>query len=156
MNEMPILKAADYRARIGEDIGVSTWIEITQAMIDTFAETTFDPQFIHVDPERAKAEGPFDTTIAHGFLILSLLIRMGHEARPAIAGAKVQINYGFDKVRFLNPVPSGARVRGHFKLISAEERKSGETTFSHEVTVEIEGSDRPALVAEFLTRLYYN
>ncbi|PTW61980.1 acyl dehydratase [Breoghania corrubedonensis] len=145
-----------YAQRIGEEVGVSGWITITQAMIDTFADLTFDHQFIHVDAERAATEGPFGGTIVHGFLTLSLLTRMAREAEPSIQGAGMLINYGFDKVRFLHVVPTGGRVRGRVELVSADERKSGEFTFCHRITVEIEGLDRPALVADWLTRLYVN
>ncbi|AXS41699.1 MaoC family dehydratase [Breoghania sp. L-A4] len=143
-------------AQVGKDIGVSGWIEVTQAMIDSFAKTTFDEQFIHVDPARAKADSPFGGTIAHGFLTLALLSRMAVEALPRIDGLTMSVNYGFDKVRFLSPVPSGARIRGRFRLMEAEERTSGEVTLHHQVSVEIEGADRPALAALWLTRIYFD
>lgn len=155
MSERVILKAVDYMAKVGQDVGTSGWIEVTQAMIDAFAKTTFDEQFIHVDPKRARAESPFGGPIAHGFLTLSLLSRMAVEALPKVDGMTMSVNYGFDRVRFLAPVPAGARVRGRFHLHAAEERQSGEVTFRHEVTVEIEGAERPALVAEWLTRIYF-
>lgn len=155
MSERAILSAVDYMAKLGEDIGVSGWIPVTQEMIDAFAQTCFDDQFIHVDPVRAKAESPFGGTIAHGFLTLSLLSRMAVEALPKVGGTTMSVNYGFDRVRFLNPVPSGARIRGHFRLTEAEERKSGEVTLHHHVSVEIEGVERRALAADWLTRIYF-
>ncbi len=104
------------RARIGREAGASSWITLDQAVIDRFADLTGDRQFIHVDPGRAAAETPFGGTIAHGFLTLSLLSRMGAEALPPLAGRVRGINYGFDRVRFLAPVPAGGRVRGRFVL----------------------------------------
>ncbi|WP_319772175.1 MaoC family dehydratase [Breoghania sp.] len=148
------IDAHAYAQRIGEEIGVSGWMPITQDMIDTFADLTYDHQFIHVDAERAATEGPFGGTIVHGFLTLSLITRMAREAEPGIEGAGMLINYGFEKVRFLHVVPTGSRVRGRVVLTEAQERKPGEFTFTHRITVEIEGIDRPALVADWMTRLY--
>ena len=143
----------DLRARVGEEIGVSDWLTIGQDRIDAFADLTGDHQFIHVDPERA-AETPFGGTIAHGFLTLSLLTWFAIGVRPRIEGTRHGVNYGFDRVRFVAPVPAGSRVRGRFRLTSLEERAPGEVTQHYEVTVEIEGGARPALVADWITRSY--
>ena len=143
----------DLRARVGEEIGVSDWLTIGQDRIDAFADLTGDHQFIHVDPERA-AQTPFGGTIAHGFLTLSLLTWFAIGVRPRIEGTRHGVNYGFDRVRFVAPVPAGSRVRGRFRLTSLEERAPGEVTQHYEVTVEIEGGARPALVADWITRAY--
>ena len=136
-------------ARIGQEVGVSDWIEIDQARINAFADCTEDHQFIHVDPE-AAAKTPFGGTIAHGFLTLSLMSQMSYQAAPVLNGVVMGVNYGFDKLRFLQPVRAGSRVRGRFKLISAEEKGTGRWLIKNGVTVEIEGSDKPALIAEWL------
>lgn len=141
-------------SNVGQEIGVSPWLKVDQAMIDAFADTTEDHQFIHVDPERTKAETPYGTTIAHGFLVLSLLSKMFYDAVPKIEGAAMGLNYGFDKVRFLNPVLCDARIRGRFNLADMQERAPGEFTFRYTVVVEIEGAHKPALAAEWLTRQY--
>jgi len=122
---------------------------IDQARIDAFADATEDHQFIHVDPA-AAAQTPFGGTIAHGFLTLSLMSRMGAEAMLLPQGLKMAVNYGLDRVRFLATVPSGSRVRGRFTLDSVEEKAPGQWLLRHTVNVEIEGQDRPALVAEWL------
>lgn len=138
----------------GADMGTSRWFEIDQSRIDIFADVTEDRQFIHVDPARA-AETPFGSTIAHGFLSLSLLSAMMLDGFPEMTGMQMGVNYGFDKVRFTAPVPVGARVRGHFKLADVAELRPGEIQTTSEVTVEIEGQDRPALVALWLGRFYF-
>ncbi len=143
----------ELRARVGEEIGVSDWLTIGQDRIDAFADLCGDHQFIHVDPERA-AETPFGGTIAHGFLTLSLLTWFAAGVRPRIEGTRHSVNYGLDRLRFVAPVPAGARVRGRFRLTSLDERKPGEVTQHYEVTVEIEGAERPALVADWITRAY--
>ena len=132
---------------------MSSWHLIDQDRIDAFAEVTQDHQFIHVDPERA-AETPFGGTIAHGFLTLSLLSAMGLDAQPKIEGATIGINYGFEKVRFLAPVKVGSRLRGRFVLARLTRPKPQEVDIVWQSTVEIEGSKRPALVAEWLNRFY--
>lgn len=134
---------------IGQEVGVSRWITVDQARIDAFAEITEDRQFIHIDPERARAT-PFGGTIAHGFLTLSLASAMSYDAVPPLEGVVMGVNYGFDKLRFLAPVPAGARVRGRFRLLSAEDKGGGRWLLKHELTVEIEGGDKPALIAEWL------
>ena len=136
---------------VGTEIGVSSWRTVSQEMIDKFADATDDHQFIHVDPARAAAETPFGGTIAHGFLSLSLLSTLAYETIPPIAGTDIGVNYGFDRVRFAAPVRSGARVRGRFSLAEMTVRPSGWIHFNYDVTVEIEGSAKPALTARWLT-----
>jgi acyl dehydratase len=131
---------------VGVELGPTSWIEVPQQRIDTFAAATDDPQWIHTDPVRA-GEGPFGTTIAHGFLSLSLCVPMLYELFPPSEGALV--NYGVDRVRFPAPVPSGSRVRGRFRVVSVEEGASGERA-KIEATVECEGVDKPVCVAELI------
>ena len=144
---VPVAELADL---VGREVGPSDWIEIDQERIDRFADITEDHQFIHVDPD-AASRGPFGTTIAHGFLSLSLLTRLGSELLITPEGAGVLINYGFDKVRFLAPVPSGARIRARATVVEAGERKPGQVIAKYAFTIDIEGQDTPALVAEWLT-----
>jgi acyl dehydratase len=139
------------KEKIGTDIGVSNWHIVTQEMIDRFADVTHDHQFIHVDPVRAMKETPFGGTIAHGFLTLSLLSLVGSEVMAPIKDRAMGINYGFDKIRFISPVKAGGRIRGRFKLKEVNERAAKEVMFRYEVAIEIEGADKPALVAEWLT-----
>ncbi len=143
--------------QMAESIGterVSDWVEVTQAMIDTFAEATGDHQFIHVDPVRA-AQTPFGGTIAHGFLSLSLMPMLAARTdTPAIEGVKMGVNYGGNKVRFMQPVRSGKRVRGRFKLLKFTERKPGVWEQVQEYTLEIEGEEKPALIAEWIALVY--
>ena len=153
MARIPLLSAEEWKSRAGSKVGVSDWIPIAQSRIDGFADVTDDHQFIHVDPQRAAAESPFGGTIAHGFLTLALLPAMARSAVPELEGVRTRINYGFDKIRFLAPVASGARVRGHFFLLSVEERKPQELTLKYEVSVEIEDAATPALAAEWISRL---
>lgn len=140
----------DAKNAVGQEIGVSPWRVVSQEMIDKFADATDDHQFIHVDPKRA-AETAFGGTIAHGFLSLSLLSALAYEAIPPIEGVNIGVNYGFDKIRFASPVRSGARIRGRFKLAEMTTRPSGWTHLNYDVTVEIEGSRKPALTARWLT-----
>jgi acyl dehydratase len=142
------MQLSDLVAKIGEPLGTSDWLTVDQSRIDAFADCTEDHQFIHVDPVRAAAT-PLGTTVAHGFLTLSLLSAMSASAlpRPAVA---MSINYGFDKVRFMSFVKSGARVRGHFKLLDLAEKSPGRWQQKVEVSVEIEGEAKPALIAEWL------
>lgn len=142
-------KASELQGLIGQEVGVSKWFDVTQARIDAFADCTDDHQFIHVDPEAAKAT-PFGGTIAHGFLTLSLASAMSYDAVAPLDGVVMGVNYGFDRLRFLAPVPAGSRIRGRFKLLSAEDKGSGRWLLKHELTVEIEGGDKPALIAEWL------
>ena len=142
------MKLEEMVGKIGTDIGTSDWYLLDQARIDHFAETTEDRQFIHVNPDMAKVT-PFGGTIAHGFLTLSRLAAMMETAveKPEV---QMSVNYGFDKMRFLTPVKSGQRVRGHFKLLELSEKRPGQWQMKVEVTVEIEGQDKPALIAEWL------
>jgi acyl dehydratase len=146
---MPLVTLDAIRERIGEEVGVSDWIAIDQARLDQFAGATEDRQFIHVDPD-AATRTVFGGTIAHGFLTLSLLSRMGAEAMMLPEGMTMAVNYGLDRVRFLAPVRSGKRVRGRFALDSVEEKGPGQILMRHNVTVEIEGEDKPALSALWL------
>jgi acyl dehydratase len=146
---MPLASLTEIKSRIGQEVGVSSWITIDQARIDRFADATEDRQFIHVDPD-AAAQSVFGGTIAHGFLSLSLLSRMGAEAMAVPDGLKMAVNYGLDRVRFLATVPSGARVRGRFTLDSVEEKAPGQILLRHTVKVEIEGEKKPALTAVWL------
>ena len=150
---MPVAALDDIRSRIGQEIGVSGWLTIDQQRIDEFAESTEDRQFIHIDPE-AAARTPFGTTIAHGFLSLSMLSRMAAEAMLIPDSTKMAVNYGLDRVRFIAPVKSGKRIRGRFRLDSVEEKAPGQLLFRHTVTVEIEGEEKPALTAEWLGLLF--
>jgi acyl dehydratase len=150
---MPVAKLTEIKNRVGEEIAVSDWITIDQARIDAFAEATEDRQFIHVDAG-AAARTPFGGTIAHGFLTLSLLSRMGAEAMLIPEGMKLAVNYGLDRVRFIAPVRSGKRVRGRFTLDSVEEKAPGQLLLRHIVAVEIEGEEKPALTAVWLGLMF--
>lgn len=134
---------------IGKEVGVSDWLTVDQERINQFAEATGDHQYVHVDPERAAAT-PFGSTIAHGFLTMSLMVLMGYEGSTKLENTVMGINYGFDKLRFINPVKVNSKIRGRFKLLGAEEKKPKHYLLKHEVTVEIEGEEKPALIAEWL------
>ncbi|MCY4265646.1 MAG: MaoC family dehydratase [Gammaproteobacteria bacterium] len=134
---------------VGKEVGMSDWMQIDQARINQFADATGDHQYIHVDPLRA-AETPFGTTIAHGFLTMSLLVEMSYQGSTRLENSVMGINYGFDKLRFLNPVKVNSRIRARFQLASAEEKNPQQWLLKHNVTVEIEGEDKPALIAEWL------
>lgn len=158
MNEVwkkPPITLDAYQAMVDKEIGVSSWHMVDQPRIDAYADVIEDHQFIHVDPERAKRETAFGTTIAHGFLTMSLLSIMSYEVMPVIAGTTMGVNYGFDKLRFISPVRSGKRVRGRFVLAEAKLRKPNELQSRTNVTVEIEGEDKPALVADWLGLIYF-
>ena len=150
---MPIASIDEIRDRVGTEVGVSDWILVDQARIDAFADVTEDHQFIHVDPQ-AAAKTPFGGTVAHGFLTLSLLSRMAADAMTRLEDAKMGVNYGLDRVRFLAPVRSGKRVRGRFTLTRFEEKRPGQYQFTHAVTVEIEGEDKPALLADWIGMIF--
>jgi acyl dehydratase len=150
---MPIATLDEIRGRVGQEVGISSWLTVDQARIDAFAQATEDRQFIHIDPA-AAAQTPFGGTIAHGFLSLSLLSRMGAEAMLLPDGLKMAVNYGLDRVRFVAPVRSGTRVRGRFTLDSVEEKAPGQILVRHAVTVEIEGGDKPALTALWLGLMF--
>ena len=150
---MPTASIEDIQSKVGSEVGVSGWILVDQARIDAFADVTEDPQFIHIDPE-AAARTPFGGTIAHGFLTLSLLSRMAANAMVRLEGVKMGVNYGFERVRFMAPVRSGKRVRGRFTLAHCEEKRPGQWQFVHNVTVEIEGEEKPALVADWIGLIF--
>ncbi|GAA4283501.1 3-hydroxyacyl-thioester dehydratase HtdZ [Brevibacterium daeguense] len=139
---------AELETLIGQQLGESSWVTIDQEMINLFADATGDHQWIHIDEERAKA-GPFGSTIAHGFLTLSLLPRLGAEVMD-VSGMKMKINYGLNKVRFPKPVPAGSKVRDVVSLKEVERKSSGVQVVMNHV-IEIEGSDRPACIAEAVT-----
>ena len=150
---MPVARLEEIQSRIGEEVGVSSWLTIDQPRIDAFADATEDHQFIHVDAKAAEQAG-FGGTIAHGFLSLSMLSRMAAEAMLVPEGMRMAVNYGLDRVRFLAPVRSGKRVRGRFVLDSIEEKAPGQLLMRHTVTVEIDGEDRPALSAQWLGLIF--
>ena len=145
---------AELEGAVGKNLGSSDWLEITQKRIDLFAEATGDHQWIHVDPERAK-DGPFGTTIAHGYLTQSLVNYFLPQI-VEVRGIKMGVNYGADRLRFPAPVPVGSRIRGTGELLKVEQTKDGGTQATVRVTVEIEGSDRPACVIETISRYYPN
>jgi acyl dehydratase len=138
---------------IGQEVGSSDWFEIAQSRIDLFAEATEDRQWIHVDVERAKRESPFQTTIAHGFLTLSLISHLASQAVRVSGNFKMGINYGLNRVRFPAPVPAGSRIRARFALQSAEDVPGG-IQIIWNVTIEVEGAEKPSMVAEWLVRYY--
>lgn len=143
----------EFLALKGQEMGVSRWFDITQERIDAFADVTEDRQFIHTDPEAAAAS-PFGGTIAHGFLTVSLLSAMTYDAVPVVDGTKMSVNYGFNKLRFLSPVRVDSRIRARFVLKSCDTSRPGEITTITDVTVEIDGEDKPALIAEWIGRRY--
>jgi acyl dehydratase len=143
----------EYRALAGSEVGVSDWVLVDQARIDAFAEVTGDHQFIHVNPELAK-QTPFGTTIAHGYLTLSLCSAFAYQALPGVKGVRMGVNYGLNKVRFMAPVKSGSRVRGRFVLADVTQRPDSAWQSTVNVTVEIEGEPKPALAAEWITLQY--
>ena len=146
---------ADVRGLVGTETGLSDWIVVDQTMIDAFAHATNDHQFIHVDAERAAAS-PFGGTIAHGFLTLSLLSAMNYNCLPKVREQTMGINYGFENVRFLSPVKSGARIRGHFVLAEARFRGAGMLMTTYEVSIEIENEKKPALTARWITIIQFD
>lgn len=135
---------------IGTEVGVSNWITVDQQMIDDFAKTTYDLQWIHIDPVRAAAETPFGGTIAHGFLTLSLASRFAYDCFSMLPGQVMGINYGMNKLRFLNPVRAGSRLRGRFTLQKVTAKGSVNMLRENLLTIEIEGEETPALIAEWL------
>lgn len=138
---------------VGQQLGVSSWVTVDQKMIDAFAETTNDHQWIHVDVERARRESPSKSTIAHGYLTLSLVASMAYEIGALPEGTAAAFNYGLDKVRFITPVKAGARVRMRTTMLSFEEKAPGQFLMKASNTVEIEGEPKPALIAETLVML---
>jgi acyl dehydratase len=158
MNEVwkkPPISLEAYQKMVGHEVGVSSWHLVDQGRIDTYADVIEDHQFIHIDPERAKKETPFGATVAHGFLTMSLLSIMSYEVMPVIQGTTMGVNYGFDRLRFIWPVRSGSRVRGRFTLAEAKLRKPTELLSRTNVSVEIEGEEKPALVADWLGLIYF-
>ncbi len=145
-----LARIADF---VGKELGVSEWITIDQRRIDDFAASTGDRQWIHVDVERARREGPFGTTIAHGFLTLSLVPAMQLQVGALPGGVSASLNYGSDRVRFITPVRSGARIRDRIMLAAAEDKGFGRVLVTTRHTVEIEGEEKPALVADLLALL---
>ena len=144
----------DIAAKVGEPLGTSEWVEISQERIDQFAEATGDHQFIHVNPEMAKMT-PFGGTIAHGFLTLSMIPYLSANSDiPRPDGVKMGVNYGGNKTRFINPVRSGKRIRGHWKLLEMAEKRPGQWQQTVEITIEIEGEEKPALIAEWITQFF--
>ena len=151
---MGIVTPDELKALVGSNIGTSDWLTIDQPMIDKFAEATGDHQFIHVDVEKAKLT-PFGGTIAHGFLSLSIMpVLTQMTDMPRLENIKMGVNYGGNKTRFLAPVRSGKRVRGHFKLLEIEEKRPGQWQQTVEYTLEIEGEQRPALIAEWISQFF--
>ncbi len=150
---MPVASLEEIQAKVGTDIGASPWIAISQESINLFADVTGDHQFIHVDPD-AASRTPFGGTIAHGFLTLSLLSQMAATVMLRPERVKMAVNYGFERVRFIAPVRAGKRVRGHFHLGSAEQKRPGQWQFLHSVKVEIEGESKPALTADWIGLIF--
>ena len=151
---MKVIKSVDDAlATIGEELGVSRWVDIDQSRIDSFADVTMDHQWIHVDVDKAKAESPYGATIAHGFLTLSLIPALGWEVYT-IEGARLSVNYGLNKLRFITPVKVGSRVRAHLVLASVDDVPGDALQVATTVTIELEGADKPAAVAETLSRIY--
>ena len=151
---MATITPQDLQTKVGQNIGTSEWVLVDQDMINKFADATGDHQFIHIDEEKAKLT-PFGGTIAHGFLTLSLIPMLGARTDgPRIEGVKMGVNYGGNKVRFLAPVRSGKRVRSHIKLLELDEKRPGQWQQTNEITVEIEGEDKPALIAEWITQFF--
>jgi len=148
---------ADLQSKVGTEIHVSDWIEMTQDKVNAFGKATGDMQWIHTDPERAAAESPYKTTIAHGYFTLSLypnLRGLVDESKPLFPGAKNIINYGLNKLRYPAAVPVGSRIRAHIELLSAEEVKNS-LELIEKYSIEVEGQDRPACIAEAIMRVYF-
>jgi len=143
----------ELRTRVGQEVGVSGWHSIEQQQIDGFAAVTGDDQWIHIDVDRARHESPYQSTIAHGFLTVSLISIMAREAVEIVGDFKMRINYGFNRLRFPGAVPAGSRIRGRFTLNSVKDFEGG-VEIAWGVVVEVEGREKPALVAEWLVRTY--
>ncbi len=151
---MKAISAQEMQGMVGQTLGTSEWLLVDQDMINKFADATGDHQFIHVNDEMAKMT-PFGGTIAHGFLTLSLFpVLMAKSDCPHVEGVKMGVNYGGNKVRFLAPVRSGKRVRGHFKLLELDEKRPGQWQQTLEFSVEIEGEDKPAVLAEWISQFF--
>ena len=144
----------ELQAKVGQNIGVSDWFEVSQERINKFAEATGDFQFIHIDEEKAKLT-PFGGTIAHGFLTLSLIPVLSAMTEGArVSNVKMGVNYGGNKTRFISPVRAGKRVRAHVKLLDLTEKRPGQWQQTNEITIEIEGEEKPALIAEWITQFF--
>ena len=141
---------------LGKNIGVSEWIKVDQVSIDKFAELTMDPNFIHVDPIRTKAETPFSGTIAHGFFVLSYAVKFSLDVFQKAEESSYNLNYGFNKLRFVSPVLSGSEIRGHFKLSEVSKKGANGVLKVYDLTIEVKGSEKPAVFAEWLTLTIYN
>jgi len=151
----PKTSLAEIEASVGKEVGVSKWFTIDQALITAFGKLTQDEYFIHMDPVRAAKETPFGGSIAHGFLTLSMLSAMAYDALPEVEGRTMGMNYGFDKIRFLSPVPAGSKVRGHFVISAVEKKSPQQVVVRYGISVEIEGKPKPALAAEWLTVAFF-
>jgi len=147
------IRLRDLESRVGEEVGISPWVEVSQERIDTFAKATEDFQWIHVDPKRAK-ESPFGGTIAHGFLTLSMLPKLS-ESTFEFSDRKMGVNYGLNKVRFTSPVPAGAKIRGRFVLAKYEKIEGNGVQTTWQVTIEREGGEKPVCVAESIGRHFF-
>jgi acyl dehydratase len=144
----------DLAAKVGENIGTSEWVEMSQEKVNMFADATGDHQFIHVNEEAAKMT-PFGGTIAHGFMTLSMIPYLSANSDiPRLDGIKMAVNYGGNKTRFINPVRTGKRIRGHWKLTEMVEKRPGQWQQTCEITIEIEGEDKPALICEWMTLFF--
>ena len=151
---MATITPQELQTKVGQQLATSDWVLVDQDMINKFADATGDHQFIHIDAEKAK-QTPFGGTIAHGFLTLSLIPMLGASVdSPKVGGVKMAVNYGGNKVRFLAPVRSGKRVRSHVKLLELDEKRPGQWQQTNEITVEIEGEEKPALIAEWITQFF--
>ncbi len=159
MSEKAAAAMEIYQTILGEEEGVGEWLEIDQDRINLFADATLDHQFIHIDPEKSAELSPYKVTIAHGFLTLSLIVHLGASIKPlkpeALEGVFMGVNYGLDKVRFPAPVPVNSKVRARHKLVGAELKGANTIQVKREVTVEVEGGDKPVCVAESLIRYMY-
>ncbi|SDR47335.1 MaoC family dehydratase [Pseudovibrio sp. Tun.PSC04-5.I4] len=145
----------ELEAKVGHELGLSSWVVVDQEMITAFGKLTFDEQFIHMDDARAKAETPFGGTIAHGFLTLSLASKFAIEVLPRVKSQSMGVNYGFNKIRFLHPVASGKRIRGRFTLDKLTRKGQGQILQEFGLSIEIEGVESPAMVAKWLTMTYF-
>ncbi len=143
----------EVQSHVGQEVGVSDWFPMDQDRISAFADITEDHMFLHVDPEAAAAT-PFGGTIAHGLLTLSMMPVMAYQVVPGIAGTKMGVNYGYNKIRFMAPVRSGKRIRGRFVVKSVEPKAGGRMQITHDATIEIEGEDKPALAGEWITMVW--
>ena len=148
-----ITSLEELRSLVGQEVGTGDWLEVTQERINQFADATGDHQWIHVDVERAKKETPFGSTIAHGFLTMSLMVELMAKTVQVKIPAKMGINYGLNKVRFVSVVPAGSKIRARIALVNVEDFAGGHQ-MTWGITIEREGGDKPACVAEWLTRMY--